>query len=313
MEFGENRNWTSPLDKSDIAIRPIVRVNNKYYCFLTPHLTRNVIPIIESQLSQNDRDRVGYSDIKGNYFEAKTIQLLNKVINGTAYSNLSYPTENEIDGIIVFGDLVFLIEVKGKKKRIIAGVSDVLTLTKEDFKAHIADAYDQTKRAFEYIQSKDEVEFKDKTGIVALKLRKDAISKFYQINVCLENFSKLALDINLVKSWDPDLIKGEEYPWIVSIYDLIIISDLLEKERDAFITYLDERIMVAKSSSLEAIDEIDYLGYFLENRTLDRVQDLKPAAFTLIHGFSEGIDRWYSYLRGEVAHAEKPVLKKRIR
>jgi len=310
MRFGENRHWTSPLDKSDIAIRPIVRANNKYYCFLTPHLTRNVIPIIESQLSQNDRDRVGYSDLKGNYFEAKAIQLLDKLLGGKAYSNLSYPKGNEIDGIIVLGNLIFLIEVKGKKKRIIAGVSDVLKLTKEDFKAHVADAYDQTKRAFEYIQSKDEVEFKDKKGIVALTLRKDAISEIYQINVSLENFSKLALDINLVKSWAPNLMKGEEYPWIVSIYDLIIISDLLEKERDAFITYLNERLMVAKSSSLEAIDEIDYLGYFLENGNLDRLKDLKPATFALIHGFSEGIDRWYSYLRGEVAQAEKPVLKK---
>jgi len=298
MRFGENRHWTNPLDKSDIAIRPIVGVNNKYYCFLTPHLKRNVIPIIESQLSQNDKDRVGYSDLKGNYFEAKAIQLLNKVLRGKAYSNLSYPKGNEIDGIIVLGNLVFLIEVKGKKRRVIAGVSDVLKLTKEDFKAHVAEAYDQTKRAFEYIQSKDEVEFKDKKGIVALTLRKAAISKLYQINVCLENFSKLALDINLVKSWAPDLIKGEEYPWIVSIYDLIIVSDLLEKERDAFITYLNERLMVAKSSSLVAIDEIDYLGYFLENGNLDRLKDLKPATFTLIHGFSEGIDRWYSYLRG---------------
>ena len=310
MRFGENRHWTSPLDKSDIAIRPIVRANNKYYCFLTPHLTRNVISIIESQLSQNDRDRVGYSDLKGNYFEAKAIQLLDKVLGGKAYSNLSYPKGNEIDGIIVLGNLVFLIEVKGKKKRIVAGVSDVLKLTKEDFKAHVADAYDQTKRAFEYIQGKDEVEFKDKKGIVALTLRKAAISKIYQINVSLENFSKLALDINLVKSWAPNLMKGEDYPWIVSIYDLIIISDLLEKERDAFITYLNERLMVAKSSSLEAIDEIDYLGYFLENGNLDRLKDLKPATFALIHGFSEGIDRWYSYLRGEVAQAEKPVLKK---
>lgn len=310
MRFGENRHWTSPLDKSDIAIRPIVRANNKYYCFLTPHLTRNVIPIIESQLSQNDRDRVGYSDLKGNYFEAKAIQLLDKLLGGKAYSNLSYPKGNEIDGIIVLGNLIFLIEVKGKKKRIIAGVSDVLKLTKEDFKAHVADAYDQTKRAFEYIQSKDEVEFKDKKGIVALTLRKDAISEIYQINVSLENFSKLALDTNLVKSWAPNLMKGEEYPWIVSIYDLIIISDLLEKERDAFITYLNERLMVAKSSSLEAIDEIDYLGYFLKYGNLDRLKDLKPATFTLIHGFSEGIDRWYSYLRGEVAQAEKPILKK---
>lgn len=312
MTFGENRLWTSPLDKSDISIKPIIKVNKKYYCFLAPHLTRNVIPIIESQLTQDDKDKIEYSYIKGGYFEAKTIQLLNKVIMGDVYSNLTYIKGNEIDAIIVLNDMIFLIEVKGKKKRIIAGVSDILKLTKDDFKAHVIDAFDQTKRAFEYIQSKDEVEFKDKNGIVTLKIRKDTIKKFYQIIVCLENFSKLSININLVKAWIPDLIKANEYPWIVNIYDLKIISDLLEKETTAFVTYLNERLKVAETSNLEAIDEIDYLGYFFENGNLDRLKDLKPANSTQIIGLSEGIDRWYSYLRGEVAKAEKPVFKRRF-
>jgi hypothetical protein len=312
MKFGENRQWTNPLDKSNIAIKPIVRANEKYYCFLTPHLTRNAIPIIESQLTQSDREKTAYSDVKGNYFETKTIQLLNKVIMGKAYHNLFYPKGNEIDGIIVLNDMIFLIEAKGKKKRIIAGVGDVLGLTKEDFIAHIVDAFDQTKRASEYIQSKEEVEFRDKNGTVILTIRRGNIRKLYQINVCLNNFSKLALDINLVKTWIPDMSKIKDYPWIVSIYDLMVISDLLEKETAAFVTYLDERLRVAESSSLEAVDEIDYLGYFLENGNLDTPKDLKSANFTLITGFSEKIDRWYSYLRGEVTKAEKPALKKRF-
>lgn len=312
MEFGENRQWTNPLDKSDIAIKPIIRADEKYYCFLTPHLIRNVIPIIESQLTQSDRENTAYSDIKGDYFETKTIQLLNKMIRGKAYLKLVYPKGNEIDGIIVLDDIILLIEAKGKKKRIIAGVNDVLELTKEDFIAHIAEACNQTKRALEYIQSKEEVEFRDRNGTVTLKIRKDKIRKFYQINVCLDNFSKLALDINLVKAWIPDVIKTKDYPWVVSVYDLIIISDLLEKETAAFITYLDERLKVAEISSPEALDEIDYLGYFFENGSLDMPRDLKTANSTLIIGFSEKIDRWYSYLRGEVAGAERPVLKKRI-
>ena len=86
----------------------------------------------------------------------------------------------------------------------------------------------------------------------------------------------------------------------------------MEKETAAFITYLDERLKVAESSSPEAVDEIDYLGYFLANGNLDMSKDLKRANSTMIIGFSERIDRWYSYLRGEVAKAEKPILKKRI-
>jgi len=311
MEFGENRPWNNPLDMSDIAIKPIIEANRKYYCFLTPHLTRNVIPIIESQLTQEDRDEIAYSDIKGDYFEAKAIQLLNEVIMGKAYSKLTYLKDNEIDGIIVLKDIIFLIEVKGKKKRVIAGTSDILKLTKDDYRAHVADAFDQTRRAYDYIHSKDEVELKDKHGTVVLRMRKDAIKKIYRIIVCLENFSKLAIDINLIKAWIPDLIKVDDYPWIVNIFDLIVISDLMEKNTAAFITYLNERLKVAESSTLEGVDEIDFLGYFFEYGNLDRLKKLKPANSTLITGFSEGIDRWYSYLRGEVSIAKKPVLKKK--
>ena len=166
---------------SDIAIKPIIEANKKYYCFLTANLIRNVIPIIESQLTQKDKDEIAYSDIKGDYFEVKTINLLNKLIMGEAYSDLTYHRDKEIDGIITRDDVIFLIEVKGKKKRIIAGVSDILRLTKDDFKAHVADAFNQTKRAYDYIQRMDEAEFKDKTGKVTLKLKKMRSKKFIEL------------------------------------------------------------------------------------------------------------------------------------
>jgi len=52
--------------------------------------------------------------------------LLNNLINGKLFPNLKHPKGNEIDGIIVNKDIVFLIEVKDKKRRVIAGVNDVL-------------------------------------------------------------------------------------------------------------------------------------------------------------------------------------------
>jgi len=310
MGFGSNSPWSSPLDKSDVAIKPIIKVGGEYYCFLHVHLIRNSVSIIESQFTNSEKSQIKYSDIKGNFFEEKALKLLKSLTNGDLYSRLSYPKDNEIDAIIVLRDLVLLIEVKGKKKRIIAGVNDVLELTKEDFRAHINEAFEQTKRALRYIQSKEEVEFKDKEGKVSLKLRRDSIKKAYLINVCVENFSKLALDINLVKSWDPELFKGDQNPWVVSVYDLMIINDILAGQSEDFIDYLDQRIEVSRKYELKAIDEIDFFGYFLEHGSLSKGHDLQIVESPLIHGYSEKIDRWYSYLRGEVETAERPVRKR---
>ena len=309
MTFGDNQGWRSPLDKSDIAIKPVIRANDKYYCFLIAHLIRNAISIIESILSEREKQQIKYSDIKGHFFEEKALKLLGELIGGKTYSSLKYPKDNEIDGIIALDDLVFLIEVKGKKKRIVAGVSDVLKLTKEDFEAHITEAFEQTKKALDYINSRDRVEFKDEKGTVVLKLQREAIKKIYLINVTLESFSDLSLNLNLVKAWDPDLIAGNQYPWIISIYDLLVINELLEKQTDPFLKYLDERIKVERENDLQAIDELDFFGYFLDHGNLAKERSLKNLKSPIIHGYSEKIDRWYSYLRGEVGQAEKPALK----
>ena len=308
MTFGQNKEWNTPLDKSDVAIRPIVKVADKYYCFLSPHLIRNVIAIVEGQL--NSAEKIRYSDIKGNYFEQKAVSLLNRMILGDAYLSLKYPKDNEIDGIIVRKDRVFLIEVKGKKKRIVAGVEDVLSLTKEDIKAHIFEAFDQTNKAYTYIQSREEAEFKDESGKVVVSIKKANFSKFYKIVVNLEDFSRLSIDMNLVKTWVPDLVRSPDYAWVLSIYNLIIISDILEKDPESFIRYLEERLRVAENSTIEAVDEIDYLGYFLENGNLRKQKNMAGGDIVQIIGYSEEIDRWYSYLRGEIKNAEKPVLKK---
>jgi Nuclease-related domain. len=308
MTFGQNKGWNNPLDKSDVAIRPIVKVADKYYCFLLPHLVRNAIGIVEGQL--NSAEKIKYSDVKGDYFEQKAVCLLNRMILGDAYLSLKYPKDNEIDGIIVRKDRVFLIEVKGKKKRIVAGVEDVLTLTKDDIKAHIFEAFDQTNKAYAFIQSREEAEFKDKFGKVVVRIKKTNFSKFHKIVVNLEDFSRLSIDMNLVKTWVPDIVRSPDYAWVVSIYNLIIISEILEKDPESFIRYLEERLRVAENSTIEAVDEIDYLGYFLENGSLRKQKNMVGADIVQIIGYSEKIDRWYSYLRGEIKNAEKPVIKK---
>jgi len=308
MEFGENIGWKTPLDKSYTPIKPIIKVIDNYYCFLIEHLIRNSIPIIEDILTESEKTKLDYSKMKGDYFEEKALYFLGQLIDGQVYHSLEYPPRTEIDGIIVKDDLVFLVEIKGKKKRIIAGVEDILKLTKDDFEAHINDAFEQTKRAYEYIESREEVEFRYKDGSQTLKLRKDKIKKTYLITVSLASFSELALDINLVKSWDSKLLEGDNYPWIVNIYDLMVLHDLFGKGNESFIDYLDQRIEIIKTIDLKAVDELDFIGYYSDYGSLTKTENIKAITSPLIHGYSEKIDRWYSYLNGDIEYAEKPTL-----
>lgn len=308
MEFGENKHWNSPMDMSDIAIKPIIEVEDKYYCFLTPHLIRNVIPIIELNLSPKEKKSINYSDIKGKYFEEKTLSLIKQVLpKAQIYSELNY-ANGEIDGIIINDKTILLIEVKGKKKRIIAGRENILNLTKEDFKAQINEAFDQSKKALKYIKDNKNALFKDKNKKEILKIKSSDFEDIFLINVSLESFSDLSLDLNLVKAWDSDLLKGKVFPWIVNIYDLLVVCDLIEKPNH-FLDYIKQRIEINKRNKIRSADELDYLGYYFEHGSLTQAKDFKNLNNPLIHGYSEAIDRWYSFKNGEIKFAEKPKMK----
>ncbi len=306
LKFGFNEEWTTPFDMSEVPIKPIIKQDDKYYCFLYPYLIRNVISIIELSLTQKEKDEINYSDVKGKYFENKSLDLLNRLIpEGKVYPNLFFPG-GEIDGIITKENKIILIEVKGKKKRIIAGHTNILSLIKDDFKSNINDAYNQAIKALKYIQDNDESVFKDENKEVALKIKRDQVKDIFVLNVCVDDFSEFATNLNLVKSWDDDLLKERIYPWIISIYDLIVISDLI-KQSDHFFDYMQQRIKIGRTHEIKSCDELDFLGYFLEHGSLERDKDIEELQNPMIHGYSETIDRWYAFKAGEVVSAEKPV------
>ena len=86
---------------------------------------------------------------------------------------------------------------------------------------------------------------------------------------------------------------------------MLVIADLLDSP-EYFVEYLKERIDLNKNQEIKALDELDFLGYYLENGSLKKFEDLISSASPLINGFQENIDRWYSYERGEIGFAEKP-------
>lgn len=307
LNFESNRDWTSPFNISNAPLRPLIKVEEKYYCFIEQHLIRNVIPIIESFLLDPEFNE--YGDEKGNYFESKTLELIHTILpDAEIYSKLKYPKRTELDGLVIYKDNLFLIEIKGKKRRCIACTEDILNMTKEDVQEHINKTFEQSKRALEYIKSNAEVKFTCKEKDMTILIKEKDFKNIYLINVTADSFSEFTTDLRVLKSWDPELIKGDVYPWNVNIYDLLVVTDLLENEND-FIEYVSERVRLGKDNDIVAMDELDYLGYYLDNESLTKTEDIDGRTIPKIIGYSEDIDKWYSYQRGEVDFAEKPRKK----
>lgn len=52
-------------------------------------------------------------------------------------------------------------------------------------------------------------------------------------------------------------------PWVVSTYDLQITCDLLEPMQ--LVSYISQRPAITKNEMIRAVDEIDLLGWWLNN------------------------------------------------
>jgi hypothetical protein len=114
--------------------------------------------------------------------------------------------------------------------------------------------------------------------------------------------------LNSLKLFRQKLLDGELYPYIINIYDLLVVMDLIEEED--FIDFLIQRVKISKNYELKANDELDFLGYYLANGSLEKSEDIKKLQGPLIYGYSEEIDRWYDYLAGKVKSAKKPTKKR---
>jgi hypothetical protein len=302
--FNSNPTWSSPFDISIVPLKPIIKIEEKYYCFIVQHLIRNVIPIIEESFFQGDENK--YAKAKGDFFESKTLELINNILpNSKIYPQLEYPKRTELDGLVIYEDNLFLIEVKGKKRRCIACTQDILKMTKDDVTEQIKKPFEQSKRALEYIKSKPTAEFRDKQKRTKLPIKEKEFKNIFLINVTADSFSEFTTDLNVLKLWDPELFKGDIYPWNVNIYDLLVITDLLENADD-FIGYVSERVRLSKDNDIRAIDELDYLRYYLDTGFLTKEKGIESRTIPTIIGYTENIDKWYSYLRGEIDFAEKP-------
>lgn len=141
------------------------------------------------------------------------------------------------------------------------------------------------------------------------KIKKEDYNNIFLVNITLEAFQEFSTAFNSIKLWDPKLLSGNNYPFAVNIYDLMIITEILD-DSDDFIRYLIERIKLDQTQEISSHDEMDFFGYFLKHGTLSKTKDLPNSEITMIHGYTSDIKKYYSYLQGEIDYAEKPMRKK---
>lgn len=268
LNGNEDGKFKYPSDENIFRRRPILNYNGKY---MIPNISSIYWCIqgeLEDELQKNKKLYDRYTRHKGKYLENESIEVFKNLIpEAIIYTNLLYTSldgkECELDALIQYDNFIILLEAKSGKIHESVKRGSLLKL-ETSMRNIIDEATDQAIRTMNYIEENTVLQFMDKDNNQVIQIQKKENQKIFLINVSLENFFDLSLELK--KIYSIGIIKNKVLPWSVSLNDLKIISDFIEFPLQ-FLHYISIRTRVNNSGSYEPVlgltFELDFFAYYL--------------------------------------------------
>ena len=213
-----------------------------------------------------------FNDLKSTYLENAVYEIFEKMFPNCVYKNVNYKFQGingESDLLIIYGNRVLIVESKSNNIPTYA-----MQLGNQELEKRLYDivgkGYEQATKTKKYIQSNSKIMFwedaKRKKPLVETNLLKNNY-KFYYIGVTLEDLGNLGTN---PKNLEPlGYFNNNEYPWMVYLYDLAVIADMLP-EPIYLVHYIEQRVSMHVLNRLESFSELDFLGLYLNNGRFSR-------------------------------------------
>lgn len=313
IEIGHNTNFQKgameyfPTNDTAIYDKPLVKIENEHYCFNSALIYYNLHSLLENiilGIIPEAKHQKNYYKKKGEYLEDKSLELFQKILpDCKVYKNLKYEIDDEVDGVVIYDNHIFIIEAKSNKFTLGAKKGNVDKI-KTNTRDIIEKAYQQAIRAKKYILSNDLVEFRDKNKKVVLTINREKINSIFLINTTLEPLNHITTNLTSLKEFG--FIQDDEWIWSVYLNDLRIISEILELPSE-FLVYVERRIKYNDYNQIKMTEEIDIFGYFLSEGLYFDDIDFPKNGFMLNidSSFSKNIDLYYLWKEGDLNERQK--------
>lgn len=314
--FAPGRFCGWPLRVWPTMKRPFLRLDGRILCFDMFALFDNFYRVIQRVILRmapdyeqtwNDRQKAVSEELPFTYLERllpgahvyRPVYYRWKTSNGPAQWH-------EADGLIIYDDHLFVIEVKGG--------AFTYTSPATDLPAHIASlkslvwepAVKQGSRFVDYLGSAADVPIATADHNEIGRLRR---SDFRHVTVCavtLDAFTEHAARAQHLRSVGVDV--GERSVWALSADDLRVYADLFDNPL-VFLHFVEQRMHAAQSELVDLNDEMDHLGLYVEQNNYGlyaaEIVGSKSAKLTF-NGYRTQIDEYYSAL----VNGDQPILPK---
>ena len=270
--FGEQfENFESPLSDNIIFHKPIIKLDDNTfflpkYDFLRNRLDRLLEYVLEKEKQSHSEIWNKFVELKSAYLENKAAEYFSRIFpEKHLFKNLYYwigHDRMEIDLLVMYDNKIFVVESKSGNLPLSAKRDG-----REQLRTRLTDliekALSQATRSRNYIQTHSKARFWNESKDKML-LEIDSSNTNYQfffVNVTLESLGGFAAGLKDIESFG--FFKDGEYPWSVYLYDLDVVTSLLQ-EPIYFIHYLEQRMEAQKQNIFSSPSELILLGYYLK-------------------------------------------------
>jgi hypothetical protein len=299
-----NREYHSlPGGPHPLTDRPILPLPEGYLLPVPSSMTEAIRSRMEDGLHQDEAVWDRYVKARSSYLESAATALLAQALPGSkSWRGIPWRAtsdEGDLDGLVVADDLALRVQCKAGRLSAQArrGAPDRI---KRDVGNLIQEAATQHSRLASALREQNAVALGfslEQGAALAGPLQ-------FEVIVCLDDVTVWATEAHKLRRVGA-LPETPHVPWVLSLTDLMAVSDLLQGAELAH--YLMRRQRMERDGRVEAHDELDWVGHYLkEGLFFDHYfeGDDPPGRFRLL-SYTEPIDAWY-FTRAGVRTIEAP-------
>ena len=265
--------------------KPLIKYNNKYVIPSIPLLVWVVEDAFENEFKKNVKLYGKFISYKHDFLLRQSeIYFKNILPKSTFYSNMFYGNKEnrfETDGLLVFNDYLFIIEAKANRLSSKAKSGHKLK-TDDHLNDIIKGSYSQCLRTLSYLKENKDVVFENKNK-QKVNLQLNDFKEVVLVSLTLEQLGNI---VPILKTSDKlNYFDDNHFPWIISIYDLVVVNDFFETP-SLLISYLKVRNKFLTYENTYIYEELDLIGYFLKQRGAQ-------LSFMIEENKNDGVNHFY--------------------
>lgn len=296
---GDGGALTYPTERSDVELRPLVRVSDAEAMCLSGNALYNALlrAAEDALLATTVRER--FLAARDSLLEREVARLMRRFVGVDAVIHSSVAEQPdgqfEHDVIVVAGDTVFVLEAKASPPtQPFRNPNKALVRLERAFRSDkgIQKGFDQSMRIWRRLTAGQKVTLYDAHGTLAFELIPERVSQCFCVCVTRDDFGSLATDLSLLLEKNAK----EPFPWVPNILDLEALADAWEFlgwGAAELVRYLLQRTPLHGRTFSN--DELDFAGAFVRHGSLQAFDGGENTRMVLDPHYSKFFDELYMY------------------